>query len=324
MMATDDSILKLGYLAGATRLRRIGEQLQTQGDRLYAESGIQFKASWFATYHTLLQAGNPLTIQEIAASIGFTHITVKNVTRELEQHGIVKIKPNPTDARSKHVSLTTKGQNLLGKLNPLWQKISRSLQDLLITGHPDFINIVSRIEKEMDNFPLYKRIHDETPEQANILDYHPDLKKYFYELAGKWLLDVLDGTLEPEDEFTLRNPDESYIKNGGFLFFAKIGSKIIGCVALKRLDSVKFEFCKLYINPEYRKSGIATQLIGRCITRCMENNATELWLQTTDRVKNAHQLYYKLGFEEAAPPKEMEVLQRTDKTMRINFKQNMQ
>src|SRR6202008_2419476 len=129
-----DSISKVGYLAGATRLRRIGEKLQSEGDKIYSELGINFKASWFATYHTLVNAGKPLTMQDITASIGFTHITVKNIVREMKQNGLVKIKPNPDDARSKHVVLTTKGHNLLPKLQPVWLSISKGLEDLLTLG----------------------------------------------------------------------------------------------------------------------------------------------------------------------------------------------
>lgn len=311
-----DSISKVGYLAGATRLRRIGEKLQSEGDKIYSELGINFKASWFATYHTLLNAGKPLTMQDITGSIGFTHITVKNIVREMEQNGLVKIKPNPDDARSKHVTLTAKGQGLLPKLSPVWQNISISLQQLLTTGHPDFINIVSRIEKEMEKVPLNQRIHQvEKHEAVEVLDYKPSLKKYFYDLAGNWLLGVLDGKLEKEDEFTLRNPDKAYLETGGFVFYALYKEKVVGCVALKRLSEDKFEFAKLYIDPETRKLGIATKLIERCISRCKENKATELWLQTTNAMQEAHRLYYKLGFAEAKAPKEMLVLKRTQKIM---------
>src|SRR3989344_5473354 len=153
-----DSISKTGYLAGATRLRRVGEKLQGEGDKLYAELGINFSATWFATYHTLLHADRPLTMQDITASIGFTHITVKNIVRELEQAGYVKINPNPNDARSKHVSLTTKGRNLLSKLEPVWKGIAQSLEQMMTAGHPNFINIVSRIEKEVERMPLFERI----------------------------------------------------------------------------------------------------------------------------------------------------------------------
>lgn len=316
----NDSISKVGYLAGATRLRRIGEKLQSEGDKIYSELGIDFKASWFATYHTLQQAGKPLTMQDITGSIGFTHITVKNIVREMEQNGLVKIKPNPGDARSKHVTLTTKGQNLLPKLSPVWQNISISLQQLLTAGHPDFINIVSRIEKEMDRQPLNNRIHEvQKFEAIDILDYKPSLKKHFYELAGPWLMDVLNGKLEKEDEFTLKNPDKAYLETGGFVFYALYKNKVVGCVALKRLSEEKFEFCKLYIHPEARKLGIATKLIERCISRCKENRAAQLWLQTTLAMQEAHKLYYKLGFAEAKAPKEMLVLKRTQKIMCLNL-----
>jgi N-acetylglutamate synthase-like GNAT family acetyltransferase/predicted transcriptional regulator len=318
-----DSISKVGYLAGATRLRRIGEKLQGEGDKIYSALDINFKARWFATYHTLQQAARPLTMQEITASIGFTHITVKNIVREMEQNGLVKIKPNPDDARSKHVTLTAKGNGLLQKLAPVWQSISVSLQQLLTAGHPDFINIVDRIEKEMDKIPLHQRIKQiDEYERVEILDYKPSLKKYFYDLAGNWLLDVLNEKLEKEDEFSLRNPDKAYMETGGFVFFAIYKNKVVGCVALKRLSEEKFEFCKLYINPEMRKLGIATKLIERCITRCKENNATELWLQTTNAMQEAHKLYYKFWFTEVKAPKEMHVLKRTQKIMCLTFSKN--
>lgn len=315
-----DTVSKLGFLAGATRFRRIGEKLQTEGDKMYSERGIDFKASWFATYYTLLQSDKPLTMQDISASIGFTHITVKNIVRELEEHGIVKITANPGDARSKHVVLTAKGKNLYTKLEPIWQSISKALQQLLTSGHPDFINIISRIEREIETKPLPDRIRDVNDyNPVQVVDFKPSLKKHFYELAGNWLLGMLEGKLEKEDEYALKNPEQAYLDNGGFVFFALYKNKIMGCVALKRLSEDKFEFCKLYINPEVRKLGIATKLIERCITRCKENNASELWLQTTNELKEAHRLYYKLGFEDKKAPKEMHVLKRTQKIMYVNL-----
>ena len=70
----------------------------------------------------------------------------------------------------------------------------------------------------------------------------------------------------------------------------------MGCVVLKRLDETSFEFAKLFINPNFRKLGIATKLINRCISRCLENEVEKLWLQTTLSMPQAHKLYYKLGF----------------------------
>ena len=37
-----DKIIKLGYLAGATRFRRISEKLYVDGDKIYKENNIDF------------------------------------------------------------------------------------------------------------------------------------------------------------------------------------------------------------------------------------------------------------------------------------------
>lgn len=315
------TISKTGYLGGATRLRRIGEKLQAEGDKIYSDLGINFKASWFATYHTLVQSNKPLTMQEITASIDFTHITVKNIVRELEENGYVRIKPNPHDARSKHVSLTVKGKNLLTKLQPVWKSIALNLRLLLTSGHPNFIAIIGRVEKEMEQRPLHQRVlQSSAPEQITICDYRPSLKPNFTELLSPWLENLPDGKLEKEDEFTLEHPDKAYIKTGGFIFFAQNeAQQVIGCVALKRLNEDTFEFCKLYVHPEARKQGIATKLIERCINRCRENAVTDLWLQTTNSMPEAHQLYDNLGFQDAAAPPDMLVLNRTQKIMCLHL-----
>src|SRR5258708_1861932 len=137
----------------------------------------------------------------------------------------------------------------------------------------------------------------------------------FQRKAGNWLLGVLKGKLEEEDPFTLHHPDKAYLEKGGFVFFALYDKKVVGCVALKRLDEETFEFAKLFIDPATRKLGIATKLIERCITRCKENEAKQLWLQTTMSMPQAHKLYYKLGFGDREAPKQMEVLKRTEKIM---------
>ncbi len=312
-----DTLTKLGHLAGASRFRRISEKLYLDGDKIYTDAGIRFKASWFSVYYILAKANSPLTVLQIASQIDFSHITVKNVVRELETATLIGIAQNPADRRSKLIELTNSGKKMLQQLEPLWLSFSKVLQSVFETGHPDFINIINRIDKEIAQNPISDRVQQTHTEPVLILDYKPSLKKYFYELAGNWLLDVLNGKLEEEDKFTLRNPDKAYLETGGFVFFALHKSEVVGCVALKRLDEETFEFAKLFIDPNARNLGIATKLIERCISRCQENNAGQLWLQTTMRMPEAHKLYYKLGFDDQPPPPQMTVLGRTEKIMSL-------
>ena len=315
-----DLISKLSFLAGATRFRRISEKLYVDGDKIYKDSGIDFKASWFSVFYILAYSDKPKAILELADEIGFTHITIKNVVRELQTSGLVKVKVHPTDKRSKHVGITPKGEKLLEKLKNIWLPFAGALKNLLDSGHPDFLNIIGRIERELSKNPIDQRFKqfNDLPE-LKILDYKPSLKRYFYELAGNWLLGVLKGTLEEEDKFTLQNPDKAYLDEGGFVFFALHKNKVVGCVALKRLNEYTFEFAKLFIDPNARNSGIATKLIERCITRCKENEAVQLWLQTTMSMPEAHKLYYKLGFVDRKAPRQMTVLKRTEKIMCLDL-----
>lgn len=314
-----DILNELGYLAGASRFRRISEKLQQDGDKIYSDANIPFKASWFSVYYVLAKSNSPQTILEISNQIAFSHITVKNILRELKKEALVSIKPNPNDKRSKLAELTKKGKKLQLELEPLWLSFSNTLKDLFSIGHPDMINILNRLDWEIYNEPIHVRIHKPKGEFVKIVDYKPSLKKYFYALAGPWLLGVLNGELEEEDKFTLYNPDKAYLENGGFLFYAKFKTEIVGCVALKRLNEDTFEFAKLFIDPNFRKLGIATKLIERCISRCMENDAKELWLQTTMGMPQAHRLYYKLGFNDGMAPPQMHVLERTEKIMCLSL-----
>lgn len=314
-----DTLKALGYLAGASRFRRISEKLQQDGDKIYSDSKIIFKASWFSVYYILAGAEFPLTILQIAHQIDFSHITVKNILRELQKEKLVIIAPNPNDGRSKLASLSKKGKNLLHELQPRWFSFSEILKEVFTSGHPDILNILDRIDWEINHRPINERVSQSQRSKVTIIDYKPSLKGKFYELAGPWLLEVLDGTLEEEDEFTLHHPDKAYLAQGGFLFYAQYEHTIVGCVALKRLDDDTFEFAKLFIDPNHRKLGVATRLIERCISRCLENTATALWLQTTMGMPQAHKLYYKLGFKDKDAPPQMEVLARTEKIMCLEF-----
>ena len=310
---------KLGYLAGASRFRRISEKLYIDGDKIYKEAGLDFKASWFSVYYVLAKSRQPQTVMDITNQIAFSHITVKNIVKELDKEKLIDISPNPTDKRSKLISLSDKGFDLLKKLEPIWLPFSIALKNVLTSGHPDITNILKRIDVEIIRNPLNKRVRSQNQDPVLILDYKPSLKKYFYELVGPWLLGILNGVLEEEDKFTLHNPDIAYVQEGGFLFFVKYQEEIVGCVALKRLDEDSFEFAKLFINPNFRNLGLATKLIERCITRCKENEARELWLQTTLSMPQAHKLYNKLGFNDKDAPQQMTVLIRTQKIMCLDL-----
>jgi DNA-binding MarR family transcriptional regulator/N-acetylglutamate synthase-like GNAT family acetyltransferase len=316
------TIEKLGYLVGTTRFRRISEKLYVDGDKIYKEAGIHFKASWFPVYYVLALSESPLTVLQIAEQIDFSHITVKNVLRELEKEELVTIEANPADKRSKLISLSLKGQKLIYRLKPLWISYSSALKKVFQSGHPDFMNILNRIDHQIEKKPVNDMVAQQETESVVVVDYQPGLNKHFHELAGPWLTEELNGQLKEEDGITLQNPDEAHFMDGGFLFYARYKDQIVGFVALKRLNDDAFELVRLYINPNYRNLGIDTLLIERCISRCSENQALELWLQTSISKTEAHKIYDTMGFVDKAAPAKLVVQEQTKKVMCLEFDTN--
>ena len=307
-----DEFSRLGYLAGATRFRRISDKLYIDGNKLYEQAGVKFKASWFSVYYALSQSEKPMSISDLASVIGFSHITVKNIVREMETAQLVNIQQSSEDKRAKSVALSDEGKAQLPQLKLLWKQFSTALREILQAGHPDILNILVRIDEKM----LHCHIYDYVEEDAvKVVDYRPSLRESFFDLAGNWLLGLLNGHLEEEDKFTLTHPAEAYLMHGGFVFYAEYKGEIVGCVALKRLDEERFEFAKLVVREDARRMGVATKLVERCISRCRENGASELWLQTTNALIPAHKLYYKMGFDDRPAPDSMTVLKRTEKIM---------
>ena len=175
-----DEFIKLGYLAGATRFRRISDKLYIDGNKLYSDENVQFKASWFSVYYALSVSEKPLTVLDLANIIGFSHITVKNIIREMENENLVQIEQNIK---------SEKGISELPKLRELWKKFSIALQSILEEGHPDILNILARIDNKMDSCHIYDI--KENNSLINILDYRPSLKNSFTTLVGNWLSDML-------------------------------------------------------------------------------------------------------------------------------------
>lgn len=155
-----DLIKQLGPLAGATRFRRISEKLYADGDKIYKNAGIAFKATWFPVYYLLSTTEEKLTVTQIADKIGFTHITVKNVLRELQGEGLVTIVANPEDGRSKLAGLSRKGKNRLRQLEPLWVQFSRVLKSIFDEAHPEVIAILDNIDTALEAKPISERIQE--------------------------------------------------------------------------------------------------------------------------------------------------------------------
>ena len=117
----------------------------------------------------------------------------------------------------------------------------------------------------------------------------------FYNLNTEWLEKYF--YVEPYDEKILSNPQKYIINTGGFIFFIKNETKVIGTIALIDQHNY-FELSKMAILPEFRGLKIGQQLIEYCIRFAKQKKWKSITLYSHKKLVPAINLYKKVGFVE--------------------------
>ena len=128
-----------------------------------------------------------------------------------------------------------------------------------------------------------------------IIPFEEKYAKYFYDLNADWLKKYF--YIEPYDEKILSNPKQYVIDPGGFIFFAKYNTEIVGVVSLINQKTF-FELSKMAVSPKYQGFKIGQQLMDFTINFAKEKGWDSITLYSHRSLKAAIQLYTKVGFKE--------------------------
>lgn len=139
---------ELGYLALASRLKRLGELLQTQVSEVYAEQAESFRARWFPVLMALSRT-SPLSIVQLAAILGLTHTAVAQIAQEMEGQGLLGSQPDPLDGRRRMLGLTAAGEATIERLQPLWEEVRAASAELVAESGYDLLAAVAAVEARL-------------------------------------------------------------------------------------------------------------------------------------------------------------------------------
>lgn len=128
-----------------------------------------------------------------------------------------------------------------------------------------------------------------------IIPFEEKYAQYFYDLNADWLKKYF--YIEPYDEKVLSNPKQYVIEPGGFIFFAKYNTEIVGVVSLINQKTF-FELSKMAVSPKYQGFKIGQQLMDFTINFAKEKGWDSITLYSHRSLKAAIQLYKKVGFKE--------------------------
>jgi DNA-binding MarR family transcriptional regulator len=78
-----------------------------------------------------LNRPDPATMSSIAALLAMDRTTLTAALKPLARRGLLHVRPNPEDRRSRLVTLTPAGRKLLANAVPIWEDTHKSLNVLL-------------------------------------------------------------------------------------------------------------------------------------------------------------------------------------------------
>lgn len=136
-----------GILAISTRLQRLAEQLRKEGVLIYKANNIEFEPKWFPIIYTL-HFKPVLSVVEIAAEIGYTHPSTISLLKELEKEKLIRSKKDKADERKRLIMLTTKGQELIERMKPVWEIIKAAAAEIADTQN-NLMKAIAEAEEKL-------------------------------------------------------------------------------------------------------------------------------------------------------------------------------
>lgn len=127
-----------------------------------------------------------------------------------------------------------------------------------------------------------------------IIDYSPEYAIDFKELNLEWLEKY--HLTESHDLEVINDPQGTIIDNGGFIYLAKAGDKIIGTAGIGNEGNGNFELVKMSVDPAFRGQGISRALMDKCLNKAKGLKAVKIFLYSNSQLTTAIALYKKYGF----------------------------
>ncbi len=153
----EDVVRALGFLCLGSRLRRIGESLQADTQRIIDEMGMPIQASQYPLLAAVDRLG-PLSIGELAEAVGITQPGATRGSALLVKSGLLKAEQTSADQRRRVLSLTRKGQQLVDTAKrDVWPRIENAVADLCGSLSGPLLDQLASIEDGLADKPLNRR-----------------------------------------------------------------------------------------------------------------------------------------------------------------------
>ncbi|CDX37654.1 MarR family transcriptional regulator [Mesorhizobium sp. WSM4935] len=153
----EDILRSLGFLCLGSRMKRIGEQLQADTQRVLDRLDMRIQSSQYPLLAALDRLG-PLPVGELAQSLGIAQPGVTRSVALLAELGLVEVNPSQDDQRRRIVSLSRDGRRLVDRAKrDIWPSIENAVADLCADLSGPLLSQLAAVEDRLAATPLHRR-----------------------------------------------------------------------------------------------------------------------------------------------------------------------
>ncbi|WP_423819380.1 GNAT family N-acetyltransferase [Salinimicrobium sp. TIG7-5_MAKvit] len=129
-----------------------------------------------------------------------------------------------------------------------------------------------------------------------IISFDQKYAEDFRQLNIEWLEKYF--WVELHDEEVLGKPEKYIIEPGGNIFFVRENDRILGTVALMKIDEGIFELTKMAVAPAAQGKNIGQKLMQHTLDFAKSRGWEKLIIYSNRKLENAIHIYKKYGFKE--------------------------
>jgi DNA-binding MarR family transcriptional regulator/GNAT superfamily N-acetyltransferase len=285
---TIDVLANEGGVMLGSRLRRLGERLQTGAEQVARDCGLPTVPAHMPVLTALWRHG-PLTIGETAERTGVSQPAITRLASQLAEMGLIKLS-HGTDRRVRMLALTETGEETMRRAETaLWPRLRAAVAEACDVDA--LLAQVAALEAALAERPL-----DQRPGPGfAIRPFSEERADDFARINRQWIEAMY--ALEPVDDAQLSDPQGTIVTPGGDILFVEdpeLG--VVGTCGLLKTGEAEFELIKMAVLPEARGHGAGEFLLRATIERAFAMGAERLFLLTNKKSKAAIRLYERNGF----------------------------
>lgn len=134
-------------------------------------------------------------------------------------------------------------------------------------------------------------------DQIEILPYSAELSPFFKTINQAWVEQLF--SIEPFDQAQFDSPEDTIVKPGGTIIYAKLGEEIVGTVGLHKITDEEYELIKMGVTSSAQGKGVGLLLGQAILEKAREMGGKKVVLYSHSKLVPALKIYRKLGFKEA-------------------------